>query len=369
MTDIPDSPEGLSVELRGVSKAYGDVAAVEDLSLVIRKGEFLTLLGPSGCGKTTILRLIGGFEQSDAGEIWINGRPSAGLPPFNRNVHTVFQNYSLFPHLNVRDNIAFGLRRKGIRGAPLDKRVAGAVELVKLTGLERRWAHELSGGQQQRVALARALVNNPDVLLLDEPLAALDLKLRRAMQGELKALQRRTGITFIFVTHDQEEALTMSDRIAVMNRGKILQIGPGREIYDRPASRFVAEFIGESSFLRGRCLGASGPYVEVDVPGLGSLLACGESLPALGAEVLLAVRPEKVALDGDAGPGTRNLARGTIDTLVFRGNETEVEVALAGGITLKVFCMNRDAAGPLPLSQGMPVTLSWQPEATRIIAE
>ena len=329
------------------------MAAVEDLSLVIRKGEFLTLLGPSGCGKTTILRLIGGFEQSDAGEIWINGRPSAGLPPFNRNVHTVFQNYSLFPHLNVRDNITFGLRRKGIRGAPLDERVAGAVELVKLTELERRWAHELSGGQQQRVALARALVNNPDVLLLDEPLAALDLKLRRAMQGELKALQRRTGITFIFVTHDQEEALTMSDRIAVMNRrarssksvrdgGHLRPSGLAlrRRIHRREQLPARALPRGQRSLCGGGCPRAWQPA------GLRRELACvREQL------VLLAVRPEKVALDGDAGPGTRNLARGTIDTLVFRGNETEVEVALAGGITLKVFCMNRDAAGPLPLGQ------------------
>jgi spermidine/putrescine transport system ATP-binding protein len=358
-----------SVELRSVSKAYGDVMAVENLSLVIRKGEFLTLLGPSGCGKTTILRLIGGFVRADEGEVWINGRSSTDLPPFRRNVHTVFQNYSLFPHLNVQDNIAFGLRRKGVRGTELARRVAGAMELVKLTGLERRWEHELSGGQQQRVALARALANNPDVLLLDEPLAALDLKLRRAMQAELKSLQRRTGITFVFVTHDQEEALTMSDRIAVMNRGKILQVGQGREIYDRPASRFVAEFIGESSFLRGRCCGSNGPYAQVEIPGLGNLLACGEVIPPEGAEVLLAVRPEKITLEGEAGRGSGNVARGMIDTLVFRGDETEVEVSLPVGLRLKVYYMNKDATGPLPLAQGMAVTLSWQPEATRIIGE
>jgi ABC-type Fe3+/spermidine/putrescine transport system ATPase subunit len=238
------------VELRAVTKRFDDVVAVDNVDLSVRNGEFLSLLGPSGCGKTTTLRLIAGFEQPDEGEILIAGQEVAGLPPYKRDVNTVFQSYALFPHLSVLDNVAYGLKQRGLRKPARESKAREALALVRLEQLERRKPRQLSGGQQQRVALARALVMEPKVLLLDEPLGALDLKVRKQLQIELKRIQHSVGITFVYVTHDQEEALVMSDRVAVMHAGHIEQLGPPREIYDEPASRFVADFIGETNFIK-----------------------------------------------------------------------------------------------------------------------
>src|SRR3989337_734170 len=287
---------GWAIELRGVTKRFaGDVVALQDVSLQIGDGEFFSLLGPSGCGKTTSLRLMAGFEMPSEGEVVIAGQVQGLTPPFQRPVNTVFQNYALFPHMSVAENVAFGLQMHKVPKAEIGDRVKEALDMVQLPGLERRKPKQLSGGQQQRVALARALVNRPKVLLLDEPLGALDLKLRKAMQLELKALQDRVGITFVYVTHDQEEALTMSDRIAVMNRGRLLQVGTPSEIYERPADRFVADFIGESNFLEGVLLGQDGGRARVALDTLQVSSAYAER-PRVGQAVAVAVRPEKIRL-------------------------------------------------------------------------
>src|SRR5688500_5497141 len=258
-----------SIELRDVSKYFGQVPAVNGISLDVRQGEFLTLLGPSGCGKTTTLRMIGGFELPSSGEILIEGEAMGDRPPYRRPVNTVFQNYALFPHMSVGQNVSYGLERAGVPKPERQRRVAEALAMVRLPHVENRKPAELSGGQQQRVALARALVNRPAVLLLDEPLGALDLKLRKAMQLELKQLNREVGATFVYVTHDQEEALTMSDRIAVMNEGRILQLGTPGEIYERPRNRFVADFIGQTNFLTGNVTGVESGILTVDIAGIG----------------------------------------------------------------------------------------------------
>lgn len=284
-----------AVELTGVTKQFGDFVAVHDLDLQIRDGEFFSLLGPSGCGKTTTLRMIAGFEQPTMGEVYIHGQPVAGIPPHRRPVNTVFQSYALFPHMTVAQNVAFGLEMKKVTRPEIERRVAEALELVQLRQMENRRPRQLSGGQQQRVALARALVNRPEVLLLDEPLGALDLKLRKAMQLELKQIQGEVGITFVYVTHDQEEALTMSDRIAVMDAGLVQQVGDPRDIYEHPNNRFVADFIGETNFVTGR-VAELGDMVTVDLgdlPVRGS--ADGRSL-SLGQAITLAIRPEKINL-------------------------------------------------------------------------
>ncbi|HEY9539958.1 MAG TPA: ABC transporter ATP-binding protein, partial [Kiloniellaceae bacterium] len=293
--------EAPAIEVRGLSKTFGAgeeaVHALDNVSLTIRENEFFTLLGPSGCGKTTLLRLIGGFEQPSGGEIFLQGSPLGGLPPFKRPINTVFQSYALFPHLTVGQNIGFGLEMLGRPREQRAQRVEQMLALVKLAGYANRRPAQLSGGQQQRVALARALASEPRVLLLDEPLSALDLKLRKEMQIELKRLQTETGITFVFVTHDQEEALTMSDRIAVMDQGHILQIGAPTEIYEHPQRRFVADFIGETNFLQGR--------IEIAGSAAMARLACGSTLPldgqasvaaGNGEAVSLAVRPERAVI-------------------------------------------------------------------------
>ena len=256
-----------AVELTGVTKQFGDFVAVREIDLQIRDGEFFSLLGPSGCGKTTTLRMIAGFEQPTVGEVYIHGQPVAGIPPYRRPVNTVFQSYALFPHMTVAQNVAFGLEMKKVAKPEIERRVAEALELVQLRQMETRRPRQLSGGQQQRVALARALVNRPEVLLLDEPLGALDLKLRKAMQLELKQIQSEVGITFVYVTHDQEEALTMSDRIAVMDVGIVQQVGAPRDIYEHPNNRFVADFIGETNFLTGDVAEVGEP-VKVDLGGI-----------------------------------------------------------------------------------------------------
>ena len=269
------------VELRGVTKRFDDVVAVDNIDLSVKNGEFLSLLGPSGCGKTTTLRLIAGFEQPEEGEILIAGEDVAGLPPYKRDVNTVFQSYALFPHLNVLDNVAYGLKQRGLRKPARENKAREALGLVRLKQLERRKPRQLSGGQQQRVALARALVMEPKVLLLDEPLGALDLRVRKQLQIELKRIQHSVGITFVYVTHDQEEALVMSDRVAVMHAGKIEQLGPPREIYDEPASRFVADFIGETNFIK-----QNGRVVAVRPERLQISRATGATRDGLGGEIV-----------------------------------------------------------------------------------
>ena len=285
-----------AVQLQNITKVFpGGVTAVDNINLEIPQGEFFTLLGPSGCGKTTTLRMIAGFEMPTSGEIFIEGKEMGKVQPNRRPVNTVFQNYALFPHLTVEQNVAFGLRLKRVPAAESQRRVQEALEMVQLPGMEKRKPSQLSGGQQQRVALARALVNEPAVLLLDEPLGALDLKLRKAVQLELKQLQSELGITFIYVTHDQEEALTMSNRIAVMSHGLIQQMGAPREIYEYPTNRFVADFIGETNFVDGTVLEV-GEFAKVQVDGIWMLGAMGNIRVTPGQKVTLAIRPEKMNL-------------------------------------------------------------------------
>jgi spermidine/putrescine transport system ATP-binding protein len=349
------------LELVGLVKRFGPVIAVDGVSLSVDKGEFITLLGPSGCGKTTTLRMVAGFERQTAGEIRIQGRPVDGVPPYRRNCNTVFQNYALFPHMSVFENVAFGLRVKGRPAAEIGRRVGQALEQVRLAGYEQRRPHQLSGGQQQRIALARALVNEPAILLLDEPLGALDLKLRKEMQLELKRIHRDVGITFIYVTHDQEEALTMSDRIAVMDQGTLQQVGTPREIYERPASTFVAGFVGESNFFPGQVLSAngSGALVALD---RGAALPCTDParLPA-GTAVVVQVRPENVLLEvprDDASPGLD----GAIEDIVYLGTRVEVIVRLDGS-EQRVQCEDfHQRALQKGFERGQRVRVGWQPE-------
>ena len=330
--------DAFAVELRNVTKRFGDVTAVNNVSLQIRQGEFFSLLGPSGCGKTTTLRMIAGFEMPTAGEIYIDGEPLGYMPPHKRPVNTVFQHYALFPHMTVEQNVGFGLEMQGLDKAEIRRRVGEALDMVKLSGMEKRRPKQLSGGQQQRVALARALVNRPKVLLLDEPLGALDLKLRKAMQLELKSLQEEVGITFIYVTHDQEEALTMSDRIAVMNEGVVHQVDEPENIYERPADRFVADFIGETNFIPARVV-QLGPLVVVEIAGgVRVPAAWAEEGLAEGDEALLSIRPEKINLYeehelSEPSPTTARV-EGRIQQMVYVGTDTRHTVRLADGAEL-----------------------------------
>jgi spermidine/putrescine transport system ATP-binding protein len=320
---------GTAVELQRVSKRFGDVAAVDDISLQIADGEFFSLLGPSGCGKTTTLRMIAGFELPTAGEVLIQGQPMGATPPFRRHVNTVFQNYALFPHLSVAQNVAFGLQMSGVAKAEIADRVAEALRLVRLEGYDARRPRQLSGGQQQRVALARALVNHPALLLLDEPLGALDLKLRKELQIELRRLQERVGITFVYVTHDQEEALTMSDRIAVMGGGKVLQVGTPTEIYERPTCRFVADFIGETNFLSGSVVEANDQHAAVKV---GDLVVRGYTPQPIsaGRDVTVSIRPEKARLVEQQPAETTNVFPVNVERVAYIGSDTRIFVTLDG---------------------------------------
>ncbi len=349
-----------AIEARNVVKAFGQgetsVRALDDVSVEIRQGEFFTLLGPSGCGKTTLLRLIAGFEMPTDGLILLDGQDITYLPPNKRPVNTVFQSYALFPHLTVAQNIAFGLEMLGKPAAEIRARTERMLALVKLEAMAGRKTSQLSGGQQQRVALARALAPQPKVLLLDEPLSALDLKLRQAMQIELKRLQQETGITFVFVTHDQEEALTMSDRIGVMSNGKLQQVGSAKDIYTRPKNRFVASFIGETNFLRAQASGQtarlpSGDVMELDTPATG--------------DVTLTVRPEQLRLTpaGEAGA-----IAATITNLVYFGTDTHVHLALSDGteVTARV---QSPATGDAGLERGARVGLRFAPGAVQVVGE
>lgn len=330
------------VELKNVTKCFGNFTAVADVSLSIRAGEFLTLLGPSGCGKTTLLRMISGFETPTSGRVHIDGQDVTELPPYRRNVNQVFQNYALFPHLTVQENIAFGLRMQKRRKSEIAERVKGAAELVSLTGLESRMPHELSGGQRQRVALARALVCEPKVLLLDEPLSALDAKLRHRMQVELKHLQKKVGITFVFVTHDQEEALTMSDRIAVVNKGRIEQIGSPSEIYHSPSSAFVADFVGQTNILSAELLGEEGAYIRVRLaPGVEVSMERDRVPPGL-SRFLVSVRPEKIHLS-KRKPETGDVFDAVITEELFMGITDQLSLRTEHGLELTAIVANESA--------------------------
>jgi spermidine/putrescine transport system ATP-binding protein len=348
-----------SVVLERVSKAFDDVPAVDDVSLEIGSGEFFSLLGPSGCGKTTSLRMIAGFERPDAGRIRIGDVDITETPPHLRAVNTVFQSYALFPHLSVEQNVAFGLRFKDMPKAEKPGRVAEALELVRLGGLGRRRPHQLSGGQQQRVALARALVLSPSVLLLDEPLGALDAKLRRELQVELKSIQREIGITFLYVTHDQEEALTMSDRLAVMSNGKVEQLGVPRDVYERPETAFVADFLGVSNLMRGRTLEGR----AVDVGGVVLTASQGE---ARAGVVRLTIRPERVRSEPPATTG-ENRVPATIERFVYLGSTTQVFVALPGGDRVQALVANSGDVEEYDV--GAAVTAHLPADALRILAD
>jgi spermidine/putrescine transport system ATP-binding protein len=376
---LPESDPGRTgqavpaIELVGIAKQFhsrrGTVTAVERVDLTIGEGEFFSLLGPSGCGKTTTLRMIGGFEEPTEGQILLYGRDVVGVPPNHRDVNMVFQSYALFPHMSVHDNVAFGLRRKGVDGPEVNRRVKEMLDLVQLDGKSDRRPRELSGGQQQRVALARALVNRPRALLLDEPLAALDLKLRQAMQIELKRIQREVGITFIFVTHDQNEALTMSDRLVVMNAGRIEQLGSPREVYERPRTRFVAGFIGTSNLLTGTVARMDGDTAVIETSGDEQLVAPGAAAvgAVAGRPLDMTVRPEKISIDTAAPGAGRCAIRGRVAEVVYLGTSTQYAVKTADGSDLLVFLQNasdsRDVA-----DRDQDVWLSWRPEHTLPLA-
>jgi spermidine/putrescine transport system ATP-binding protein len=342
------------LELRQVTKRFGDVVALDAVSLEVERGEFVTLLGPSGCGKTTTLRIVAGFEHQTAGSVAIRGERVDGVPPYRRNVNTVFQSYALFPHLSVFDNVAFGLRVKALPAAEIRRTVEQALEQVRLAGLDRRRPHELSGGQQQRVALARALVNRPAILLLDEPLGALDLKLRKEMQLELKRVHREVGITFIYVTHDQEEALTMSDRIAVMDGGRLVQLGSPREVYEAPRTTFVANFVGVSNLLPGEVCACAGDEATIEVAGGWRFGLRFREPPPEGAKVLVAVRPEKLRV----APPHRGLP-GCLEDVVYLGSRVTLVVRLAGDRLLQVEDPGTSPGAGGPGRIGEEIAVEW----------
>ena len=355
-----------SVRLEDVSKTFKGAVAVDNLTLTVDEGEFFSLLGPSGCGKTTTLRMIGGFEEPTSGSIWLGDDDVSGLPAHKRDVNTVFQSYALFPHLSVSENISYGLKRRGVAKDEIGPRVEAMLELVDLQGYGNRRTTQLSGGQQQRVALARALVNRPQVLLLDEPLGALDLKLRKQMQLELKRIQSEVGITFIYVTHDQEEAMTMSDRIAVMNAGRLQQVGVPQDVYELPATSFVASFLGASNLLEGEIEGISGDIAKVRLAAGGTVALPEARLPGSSGPVAVGVRPEKLHIQPtDASELDRadNAIEATVTSSTYTGVSTSYECATSDGTRLVVYVQNleRSASPPGP---GDRVRLTWDPDHT-----
>ncbi len=363
------------VRLDRVTKRFHDVVAVDDLSLDIERGEFFSMLGPSGCGKTTTLRMIAGFEEVTAGTIYLGEHDVTDRPPYRRDVNTVFQNYALFPHLNVFENVCFGLRRRKVTGPEITRQVGEMLELVELPGYERRRTNQLSGGQQQRVALARALINRPRVLLLDEPLGALDLKLRKQMQLELKRIQTEVGITFVYVTHDQEEAMTMSDRIAVMRAGRIEQLGGPSQLYEHPATEFVAGFLGVSNLLEAKVDSRAGDLVSFELPN-GTRVRAPANGYSIGSSVRVGVRPEKVHLaqvasgsDSSAGGPDTNVLEGRVLDSSYVGVSTQYVVRTDSGHQIVVYSQNLEVTGAGDqLSAGERVRLSWKPQHTFVIA-
>jgi spermidine/putrescine transport system ATP-binding protein len=362
----------VEVRLVEVTKRFGDVMAVDHINLEVRDGEFFSLLGPSGCGKTTTLRMIGGFEEPTSGLIELQGRDVTWLPPYRRNVNTVFQNYALFPHLTIFENVAFGLRRRGVKSGEIGSRVTEMLDLVELKGFERRKPTQISGGQAQRVALARALINRPAVLLLDEPRGALDLKLRKQMQVELKRIQQEVGITFIYVTHDQEEAMTMSDRIAVMSRGRYEQLGDPESLYERPATRFVAGFLGVSNLLPATPDGSADGYAlfrlaDGTVVRVPRAVADGRT-----GRISVGVRPEKIRLHEVTAqpPASANWLDGVVRYASYIGVSTQYIVELRGGRRVTVYEQNVERATRAELwTPGEEVRLSWAPEHSFLVAD
>jgi spermidine/putrescine transport system ATP-binding protein len=352
-----------AVEFVNVTKRFDDVVAVNDVSLTIEDGEFFSLLGPSGCGKTTSLRMIAGLETVTTGEILLRGETMEETPPFKRPVNTVFQNYALFPHLTVERNVSFGLEMKKVPREEIKNRVAEALEMVQMPEMAKRRPNQLSGGEQQRIALARALVNRPEVLLLDEPLGALDLKLRKAMQLELKQLQEQVGITFIYVTHDQEEALTMSDRIAVMNEGRVLQIGSPEEIYERPGTRFVADFIGETNFLEGTVTETNGEEIMISLEGQAMVRAHCLTPVQMGQVVSVVIRPEKFSLVENG------MVKGRVEETIYIGTDTRYIVRLTDKNSVTVREQNLSSSQIGMYRKGDDVGLNWDPTHALVLTE
>ena len=361
MSAAVEPPE---ISLVDVTKQFGSVTAVDDVSLTVNTGEFLTLLGPSGCGKTTTLRMIGGFDLPTNGRIELRGRDVTREPPDRRPVNMVFQSYALFPHLDVAGNIAFGLKRRGTAADEIKRRTAAILEKVHLSGYEKRRTHELSGGQQQRIALARALVNEPNVLLLDEPLGALDLKLRKRLQLELKRIQMDVGITFVYVTHDQEEALTMSDRIAVMHGGRIEQVGEPEDLYDRPASSFVADFIGTTNLLSGTIEALDGDAAVIRLESGDRCLTVAQGRQA-GQSIQLSVRPEAIQLGASNGANGSSHLAGTIEQVAYLGASVQYHVRTAGGLGLSVLAGKTGSR----YASGDSVELAWAPGDALVLGD
>ena len=360
--------DDVDVEFRAVTKRFGSLVAVNAVSLRVRKGEFLSLLGPSGCGKTTSLRMIAGFEQPDEGEVLIGGIDVAGTPPYKRDVNTVFQQYALFPHMSILDNVAYGLKQRKVGKRERHQRAGEALELVRLTGRDKHRPSMLSGGQQQRVALARALVMNPRVLLLDEPLGALDLKLRKEMQIELKRIQDQVGITFIYVTHDQEEALSMSDRVAVMSNGVVEQLDEPRRIYDRPLTPFVADFIGDMNFVDGDVVEAADGGFAVDA-GAGVVIR-GRGDTARGRRVRIGIRPERMVAHPGPPDGTANTAAGEVLTKMYLGDQVQVVATLKNGSSV-VVREQRASADPAldTIHPGDQIAVRWDEAAPHLLGD
>jgi spermidine/putrescine transport system ATP-binding protein len=358
-------PEPPVIRLVALAKRFGEVRAVDGVDLEIRTGEFFSLLGPSGCGKTTTLRMIGGFELPTSGRIELHGTDVTTAPPDKRPVNMVFQNYALFPHLDVGENIAFGLKRKKVDRAEIGRRVGEALELVHLAGYQRRRPNQLSGGQQQRVALARALVNRPVVLLLDEPLGALDLKLRRNLQDELKRIQTEVGITFVYVTHDQEEALALSDRIAVMSAGKVEQLGTPEELYERPATRFVADFIGSTNLLTGRIDAVQGDVATVRLESGDRVTAAAGRL-AVGSTVELSIRPESIAIRASNGhhADDPSAVGGRVEQVAYLGGTVRYVVRTTGGLNVSAVAPKTAERFPV----GCAVDLVWPTREALVLA-
>ena len=367
--DTPDS----DIRLESVTKRFADTLAVDDLSLEIPRGSFFAMLGPSGCGKTTTLRMIGGFEDPTAGRVFLGGVDVTEHPPYKRDVNTVFQSYALFPHLNVERNVAFGLERKKVGKEEVRERVGEILELVQLTGLGNRRPTQLSGGQQQRVALARALVNHPRALLLDEPLGALDLRLRRQLQIELKRIQQDVGITFVHVTHDQEEALTMADTIAVMNEGRIEQMGSGEELYERPRTEFVANFLGLSNLIDGTVGSRDGTMATFDAEEGERVFVPSDRFGNVnGGPIRIGIRPEKIEIAssdsaGEASSASRNVIHGRVTVASYLGTSIQYLVETKTGRELTVIAPNRDGDAAGSIGPGRDVSLAWDPVHTFVV--